>query len=984
MGKTSIESFRIHGRVEVDPRAAHKSLKATEADARSVATAFKGLKGEIGSLSGRGGFGGGGSFLPGLANISNIIQGLPQIGQLAGALVSPLTDAAQAGVRFNAFLETTRIGLKTTMFGGDMKAATSFLGELRDFAQNSPFRTEGLVKTAQYMGAVGFKSKEVLPILKDVGDAVAATGAISEEAVQGTMRAFGKMRSEGRVTAETMEMLTDNNIDGWGMLAHAIGKTVGETRKLSEQGKLDGGAAVTAIRAQMRARYGGMMDELQGTFTGRMSALDDAMQAGGAKATEGLTQSISDTLAAGLQRQDLIGSLAGTINTAITPVAGLIKTAAVGLLGGGLTSGLAEGINAGKGLVTQTVKDFALDSVIGTFKSLFKINSPSLVMDEIGQSIGEGFENGATESLDAAQQEIVKKIIAIGQAARAKTDEIKAALATAWVESRFRNLNHGDRDSLGVMQQRPSQGWGTPEQIMNPDYAIQKFYGEAMRRRGRGLAPGALAQSVQRSGYPERYQEALPFVNQVIQSLGAGSGIEAPRVRKAWEVLAEFAQMRGFTVTSTTGGKHGKHSAHYPRNGGTAIDIRTKNKRPEEVQALIDTLRSQGVYVIDERNKPNQPHVHAQFGTRGIKAGAAHLYGGKRFTGQAEGTVSSALGLVTTSNPLPVMVMAGASPSLNLGKGGDSEAVKQIAPQLKALKQPLAELPVHARSAAQVFAMLPPAVGVATGAAQQNALATTKASVAAGEFAKSVITSGKKIESAGDRMMKGLPHATGMIPGQQVGRKRGIFSKLLGIASPFLNFIPGVGPLLSTLASIGSSAIGGDYAGAIMGAAGGFASGGAFRRSSAASAAGSTPRVGGVNMTNPGGLSNTITTTGNTISNNLSGARAMGGPVTRGRAYLVGENRPEVFTPNADGWIHPDASRYGGRSGSGSGTDSATLASLLRVIGSLEQKIVSMRPGDVVGVGSRENPRAIGAANQRAMELDPKRVEWMQRRVNGQ
>jgi hypothetical protein len=123
----------------------------------------------------------------------------------------------------------------------------------------------------------------------------------------------------------------------------------------------------------------------------------------------------------------------------------------------------------------------------------------------------------------------------------------------------------------------------------------------------------------------------------------------------------------------------------------------------------------------------------------------------------------------------------------------------------------------------------------------------------------------------------------------------------------------------------------------------------------------------------------------------------MGGPVSRGRAYLVGENRAEVFTPNADGWIHPDASRYGGRGGQAAGGSNIwarleaflqqnleTAKQNLEVSQLVHGKFNSMSPGDVVVKGAATYPHAIGAANQRSMELDPKRVEWMQRRVNGQ
>ena len=50
------------------------------------------------------------------------------------------------------------------------------------------------------------------------------------------------------------------------------------------------------------------------------------------------------------------------------------------------------------------------------------------------------------------------------------------ALATAYQESKLYNIEHGDRDSLGLFQQRPSQGWGTVEQILDPVYATNAFY----------------------------------------------------------------------------------------------------------------------------------------------------------------------------------------------------------------------------------------------------------------------------------------------------------------------------------------------------------------------------------------------------------------------------------------------------------------------------------------------------------------------------
>jgi cell wall-associated NlpC family hydrolase len=80
------------------------------------------------------------------------------------------------------------------------------------------------------------------------------------------------------------------------------------------------------------------------------------------------------------------------------------------------------------------------------------------------------------------------------------------AIATALQESDLRNLDHGDRDSLGLFQQRPSQGWGTPAQILNPSYAAQQFYVHLLRVPGwRTMPTTQAAQAVQRSAFPEAY-----------------------------------------------------------------------------------------------------------------------------------------------------------------------------------------------------------------------------------------------------------------------------------------------------------------------------------------------------------------------------------------------------------------------------------------------------------------------------------------------
>jgi hypothetical protein len=108
--------------------------------------------------------------------------------------------------------------------------------------------------------------------------------------------------------------------------------------------------------------------------------------------------------------------------------------------------------------------------------------------------------------LDAVQVQHASTINAVGLA-RALPERARIiALATAFQESQLRNLPNGDRDSLGLFQQRPSQGWGTVKQISDPVYAAGKFYDALLAVDGwQHMSLTAAAQAVQYSAFPNAY-----------------------------------------------------------------------------------------------------------------------------------------------------------------------------------------------------------------------------------------------------------------------------------------------------------------------------------------------------------------------------------------------------------------------------------------------------------------------------------------------
>jgi hypothetical protein len=125
-------------------------------------------------------------------------------------------------------------------------------------------------------------------------------------------------------------------------------------------------------------------------------------------------------------------------------------------------------------------------------------NAATLPFGGLGGAGGSGFFGGAPDPAVAGA------ICQVLDRYNAPPKVQLAAFEAAIVESGVHNLNYGDRDSLGAFQQRPSAGWGTPEQILNPVYAATQFITRAIRANG-SQSPGQLAQDVQISAFPDRY-----------------------------------------------------------------------------------------------------------------------------------------------------------------------------------------------------------------------------------------------------------------------------------------------------------------------------------------------------------------------------------------------------------------------------------------------------------------------------------------------
>jgi hypothetical protein len=242
------------------------------------------------------------------------------------------------------------------------------------------------------------------------------------------------------------------------------------------------------------------------------------------------------------------------------------------------------------------------------------LGAPSCRATALGQSVTftpEQSANAATITAVALKR---------GLPARAAT----IATATAIQESKLQNLRFGDLDSLGLFQQRPSQGWGTPAQILDPVYAANKFYDALIKIDGyQSMEITKVAQMVQHSATPQAYadheQEGRILASTLSGQSPGGIGcrldaatVSTPAANIASDLTAELgvpATVQGAGVVATGGSAQQAWAAgswavaHAQADGITAITVgdrswtRTRGEQAWSWQAATNALAPTSVMI---------------------------------------------------------------------------------------------------------------------------------------------------------------------------------------------------------------------------------------------------------------------------------------------------------------------------------------------------------------------------------------------------
>lgn len=825
------------------------------------------------------------------SNISDVISNLgPSLGATIGSAIAPgvgtaiggalgsavqtgLEKAAgpvmsiiQRGLELNDVLEMAQVHF--TAFTGSEKEAATHLEFLKKLSTSAGLDLPMLLTADQRLEEFNDDLKLSQLELRAAADASARFGS-GAEGFQTIADTLGLIAERGELSAKTLLKLQKQGIPAVKYLAEATGMSEQKIKALMAQGRIDGSTAARLISEGIERNSGGYAAFVANTTSiGRerqKNALQDQLAITGTQNLQRLQDDFTDQLIKIYQSPKAQAFVQFLDSTTGKMVDALEKGARIGSdIGGGVISGLLSGDSITT--LTNGLTSYK-DTFVNTLKGAFGIHSPSTVTaEEIGIPMAQGVTTGFVAYMQGEGRE---KILS----------ELESLLKDARIQALLDTIGKGE----GTFD--PKTG--------------QRDYGKRFGGSHFDLSTGAGAFNVVRSG---RYASSATGFGQFLGKTWRGLertlgplDIRNPHDQEL--AMVELMRQRGMIAPLMQGDIAGAI-----RRGGrewASLPGSPYGQPTQTMSGALSVYNSRlGAYLANGAPVTNSNPMPVMV-VSDIKGGASQIYDAQRDTANAF------RGMRRARRP----TQFGGDVLVNF----DPNSIEPLVPPaVKELPKLIADLnPPFTVFRTEISAMqsavtdfglgVPPNMKTIAQFNQESRKEFALTNEAIKRNQRELITS----VNVREQLSGALGAASSFLPQEQVGKKRGLFSKILGFAAPFLSFIPGVGPILSQVAGIASNAVAGNWQGAIAGAAGlNFHTGGG---SSAPSAKndfhlGAPPKMP---------------------------HRALGGPVSRGRAYIVGEHRPEVFIPQQDGFIHPNA--RGLMQGGGQGSDPALLAMMDKV-----------------------------------------------------
>jgi hypothetical protein len=908
----------------------------------------------------------------------------PGVGTVVGTVVGSGVDAAlekisgplmnqiQRGVELNKQLELTQ--LHYTAFTGSEKDAIAHLDALKKLSVSAGLDLPMLLTADQRLEEFNDDVKLSELELRAAADAAAKFGS-GAEGFNSVANALGLIAERGELSSKTLVKLYKQGINVPQYLSEALGLSEKKVKELIAKNQLRGDVAARLIAEGIEVHSGGYAQRVANTTLAgqeaRFAALQDSLAQRGTVNAAGALRDVY-----GLGNALLGSSQAGQVVDFLNNAAGGVISATKRAVSAGydFTAGVVQGIASGDALnaIKNSVTSVA-DTAIGTFKSVLGIQSPSRVTAE---QIGVPMAEGVVAGFEGYMADEGARRIAAAVAGAANSPELQRLINTI----RARGFKITDVDTPGVHNRGSAHDKGRAVDFRTRDkseadvrqmfdYLASLGYVVLDERR----RPAGQAKWSGGHGHAQIGTEGISARG--LSHIWGGAGVAQPVINDALGRLEGLIQenarrsgvpadlLRAMIFTESSGNPNAFNGVHQG-----LMEIGPDVRKMFGVTNAFDpaqNIRAGSSYMgglLRQYNGDTRRALAAYNTGPGTVAREGLNAAGARYADKV-------LGNISVTNPLPVVVAGDLPGGYGALAGGPVRAQQSYGRVLQDTGQIVVDVTAKQDALDQSYQVSAATTRLFLGPMSLIPPVTSAAAQAVNTYSHSVEENRKAAIRAADTMTNiagALGEISGLMPQQQVGKKRSFWSKLLGIGASFVSLIPGVGPVLGPILSkslgIASSAVGGDWGGVVAGIASGLQTGGAFRPTSSRGAT-----LGDV-----------------TAGGKVDGGRATGGPVRRGRAYVVGEYRSEVFEPNEDGYIHPSVDAYlrGGRGGPYRG-DSGAVARLAEAVAMLHDKLSSVSPEHVLTVGAGRAPHVVTNAFMAHASRDPRVVEWMGRRVAG-
>lgn len=332
------------------------STKATEATGKTNQFAAALSRVKAPSVSASSFFSGIGSAASSAIGIVTSFKGmLLGAGAAAGAFsaVNMVGQAEQTGIAFEVML-------------GDAQAAKSMLGELRVFADKSPFSFPGVTDASRTLLQFGVDAGSVIPTVKNIADVAAG----DEAKLLGLSLAFGKTSATGRLMGDDLNSMINQGFNPLQEISRTTGESMASLKKRMEDGGISAAMVAKAFETATSegGKFHGMTERMSESTLGLYSTLKDNAGTAVRTMTEPFMTGINTMLKGA-------GGLLTNITAVVGPSFAVLGSALNGVLGGVDFSFDGAGIGTTLGNLTQTV--------VGTFRSIYATVAPI-----VGSTVG--------------------------------------------------------------------------------------------------------------------------------------------------------------------------------------------------------------------------------------------------------------------------------------------------------------------------------------------------------------------------------------------------------------------------------------------------------------------------------------------------------------------------------------------------------------------------------------------------------------------